>query len=546
MIPAGDGVFHPDAEPVLLSPDPMTPGSGSTARRGPPRRLGDLLDALSGAVGPGHAHDAEITGIVTRSEDVRPGSLFVALPGSAADGHTFIADAARRGAAAILVERDVGGALDAPLVRVPDVRRALADLAAEWHGRPADRLMLIGITGTAGKTSTLALLEAALVADGARVGTIGSLGLHVQGRSFDESVYTTPDPLLLHQELARVADAGSDMVAMEATSHALAQGRVHGLRFRLGVFTNLLPLEHADYHEDFESYVRAKCLFFDHLEPGAPIIYNRDDPVTRVVVAARRLNEVPVGSGRRAVARISDPITSPTGTRFTLDVAGALPRMDGGVVEPVRLDVRLRLLGPANRMNAALAATCALCAGADPAAVLDALSHLDPPHRRLQVVHRGRFTLLDDTVGHPESISAFFDVVARLRPRHVHLAYAVRGQRGESINRHNAETLAIWAERLGIDTLVVTRSEGMTDELNHVEAAEYRAFVDPLRARGLTVRELPRLEEAVHAVLERAEDGDLVALLGAQGMDPGQELARAWLRDRGEKATPVLADPGSG
>jgi UDP-N-acetylmuramoyl-L-alanyl-D-glutamate--2,6-diaminopimelate ligase len=196
--------------------------------------------------------------------------------------------------------------------------------------------------------------------------------------------------------------------------------------------------------------------------------------------------------------------------------------------------VTLRLLGPGNRSNAALAITCALCAGADAGVVLDAIARFEAPPRRLQVVHQGRFTLLDDTVGHPESISAFFDVVARLRPRHVHLVYAVRGQRGERINGQNAESLAVWVERLAVDTLVVTRSAGTADELNEVEAAEYRAFIDPLRERGLAFREEPELEGAVHAVLERAEDGDLVALLGAQGMDRGQEIARSWLRSRGE------------
>jgi UDP-N-acetylmuramoyl-L-alanyl-D-glutamate--2,6-diaminopimelate ligase len=512
----------------------MIPSSGTDGESGKPRRLSDLLDSLGGGVRPGHTTDVEVTAIAVSSEEVRPGALFVALPGSAADGHAFIADAARRGAAAIIVERDVGGALDAPLIRVDDARRALAELAAEWYGRPAERLTLIGITGTAGKTSTLALLEAALVAGGLRVASIGSLGVHVQGSALDDSVYTTPDPLLLHRELARIADAGSELVVMEATSHALAQRRIHGLGFRMGVFTNLVPLEHADYHEDFEDYVRTKCLFFEHLEKGAPLIYNRDDPVTRTLVMSRRLNGVPVGCSRRALVRITDSLTSAAGTRFTLEVTQPLPRLDGGLVEPVRLDVRLRLLGPANRINAGLAATCAVCAGVDPDVVLGSLAGFEPPRRRLQVVHQGRFTLLDDTVGHPESISAFFDVVVRLRARHVHLVYAVRGRRGERINQQNAQTLAVWAERLGVDTLVVTRSEGSADDLNRVEDEEYDAFLGPLRDSGLPFHELAELEPAVHTALERAQDGDLVALLGAQGMDEGQNIARDWLLARGE------------
>ncbi len=513
---------------MIVSPTP------EGLRQETPRRIGDLLRDMEMEVRPGRAAELEATSITSRSEEVRPGTLFVALPGTSADGHTFIADAARRGAAAILVERDVGGAFDVPLIRVSDARKALARLAARWYGRPAAELELVGITGTAGKTSTLCLFEAALIAAGTRVGSVGSLGINLDGRTLDRSSYTTPDPLLLHRELARLRDGGAELVAMEATSHALAQRRIHGLTFRMGIFTNLLPLEHSDYHPDFDDYVRSKTLFFEHLEPGAPLIYNRDDPVTRVLIPYWRLNGISVGTSNRSMVHLADTVTTATGTRYSIRVSSPLPRLAGGTVGPVDLDVRLQLLGPANRMNASLAAVAALCAGAEPREVKDALARFRPPHRRLQVIYRGRFTLLDDTVGHPDSISAFFDVVARLRPRHVHLVWAVRGQRGEEINRQNGETLAIWAERLKLETLVVTRSDGTADELNRVDDEEYEAALEPLQRAGLEVREVPRLEPAVLAALERASDGDLVALLGAQGMDSGQEIALDWLAARGE------------
>jgi UDP-N-acetylmuramoyl-L-alanyl-D-glutamate--2,6-diaminopimelate ligase len=537
----------PQDDPVSQPPGPAgtPPGAptgpvSTTATRDQPgpgsgqRSLGQLLDRLSVDVRPGRAQDARIDHIVTRSEDVKPGALFVAIPGSSADGHTFIADAARRGAAAIMVERDVGGALDAPLVRVGNIRRALAELAAEWHGRPADRLDLIGITGTAGKTSTLALLEAALLAGGMRVGSIGSLGLHIQGETQEETVYTTPDPMLLHHELLRLADAGMDLVAMEATSHALVQERVHGLRYGLGIFTNLLPLEHSEYHADFGDYVRAKSLFFDLLAPGAPLVYNHDDPVTRELVRSRDIPGVAVGSGSDATVQISRVVTSDTGTDLTLSVTAPVPGMSGGSVEPLELRLRLQLLGRSNTSNAALAATAALCAGARPEDVAGALAGFEPPSRRLQVVHRGRFTLLDDTVGHPESISAFFAVVEELAPNRVHAVYAVRGQRGDRINRENAEALAVWAHRVGIHTLVVTRSAESADLLNEVEEQEYMAFLEPLRQRRIPFREVDRLQPAVEAVLDAAGDGDIVALLGAQGMNSGQDIARAWLAARSD------------
>jgi UDP-N-acetylmuramoyl-L-alanyl-D-glutamate--2,6-diaminopimelate ligase len=495
-----------------------------------PRRLGDLLRDVD-TVRLGRAADITIGGIVTRAEDVRPGSLFVALPGTSADGHAFIADAARRGAAAIIVERDVGGALDAPLVRVGSTRRALAEIAAEWYGRPADGMVLIGITGTAGKTSVLSLIQAILVAAGERAGSIGSLGLNIQGETQDETVYTTPDPLLLHGELARLAAAECELVAMEATSHALTQDRVHGLRYRLGIFTNLLPLEHSEYHDSFEDYVEAKSLFFDLLTPEAPLIYNQDDPGARALVEERSRRGIGVGTGKDARVRITTDETSISGTRLSLRWGEDLPGRDGAPVQPGTVNLRLRLLGSANRMNAALATTAALWAGVDPGVIERALQEFEPPSRRLQVVHQGRFIILDDTVGHPDSISAFFDVVESLSPRRAHVVFAVRGRRGDRINRANGEALAIWAARLGVDTVVVTRATEAADALNRVEEQEYEAFLIPLREHGVAFQEVDELGPAVRTALEQAGDGDLVALLGAQAMNGGQDVVRAWLRE---------------
>src|SRR5690606_1152079 len=158
-----------------------------------------------------------------------------------------------RGAVAVVVERRVEGADGVPLVVVPSARQALAELAAIWHGYPARALRMVGVTGTLGKTSVLKMLEAILRTAGRRIGTIGSLGVGLPGRD-EPTGYTAPDPLLLQRSLRRIADAGCDLAAMEVTSHALDQKRVHGIEYGLGVFTNLVPLEHMDYHRSFRRY----------------------------------------------------------------------------------------------------------------------------------------------------------------------------------------------------------------------------------------------------------------------------------------------------
>jgi len=497
------------------------------------RSLGELLESVPDAHPPAGSEATPVSGIAADSRNVAPGSLFVALRGSRIDGHAYMDEAVRRGAGALLVERPPAEDPGVPVVQVTDSRSTLADLAAAWYRHPARRLRLVGITGTVGKTSVLTMMGAILRRASARAGLLGSLGLKGSG-DFEPTGFTAPGPLLLHAELAQLADQGCELAIMEVTSHALSQQRVHGLRFDLGVFTNLLPLEHADYHGSFRAYVRSKLLFFEQLAPGAPIVFNADDPAVRQLMDGRDVRAVSAGRAEDASVRVAAAEVTSRGTRLILRAERPLPRPWTEEEPPFEVSVRLALLGRANVANAALAATAAICAGAPPDVAAEVLSHFPPPKRRMQIVHRGRYTVLDDTVGHPDSISALFEVVEKLGPRRVHAAYVVRGRRGPEINRRLAEALVVWRDRVPLDTLVVTCSQEAADALNSVEPDEYRAFVRPLKDARVPFRERERLDDAVHEVLEQAGREDLVLLLGAQGMDQGQDILRAWLAERAE------------
>jgi UDP-N-acetylmuramoyl-L-alanyl-D-glutamate--2,6-diaminopimelate ligase len=221
------------------------------------------------------------------------------------------------------------------------------------------------------------------------------------------------------------------------------------------------------------------------------------------------------------------------GTRAVLAVRRSLPALGGGTVQPPDVPVTVRMRGPSALRNVALAAAAALCAGAGGDAIAAALDAFTPPRRRTEILYRGAFTVLDDTVGHPESVSALFSVVRSMRPRRLHIAIAIRGRRGPAINRHLAQALAVYAARLPVASLIVTSSAEATDERNRVRPDERAAFLDSLDGAGIAFEETEHLDAAVLGVLERARPGDLVLLLGAQGMDPGSGIARSWLRERG-------------
>lgn len=500
-------------------------------------RLADLAAALSDAKPAGAAlpRDAIVRGVVADSRQVRPGDLFVAVRGARADGHGFLAEAVARGALAVVVEAGTELPAGVPALVAGDTRVALAELGAAWYGRPADRLPLVGITGTMGKTSVLSILAVILARAGIPAGSIGSLGIRF-GDSVRATRLTTPDALTLHGALAQMLAGGARLAAMEVTSHALVQHRVHGLRFDLGVFTNLTLLEHLEYHGSFRRYVEAKLRYFDHLREGAPLVYAAGDRLVRALVRERR-GVRPVGCGPGGVVSVRVMRRAPAegGSRILVAVRRPLQRIDGGTVPPVTFPLDLPLLGRPIVGNTTLAAVAALCAGVDVEDMRAAVASMPPPRRRMQIVHRGRFTVLDDTVAHPDSISAVFEVATRLPHRRLHIVYAIRGRRGVEINRRDAEAIAIWLRRVPAATVVVTCSEEAADAANRVQPEEEDAVLYTLRAGVPGVEFRPRLDDAIGLALGRAGRRDLVLLLGAQGMDTGAAVAASWLERRGER-----------
>jgi UDP-N-acetylmuramoyl-L-alanyl-D-glutamate--2,6-diaminopimelate ligase len=235
--------------------------------------------------------EREAVDIVYDSRRARPGSVFVALKGSQTDGHRFVGEAVRRGAVAVVLEelpeyRD----REVVYVRVPHSRRALAQMAAVYYGHPEKRLLLVGVTGTNGKTTTTHLIQYGLQQSGMPAGLIGTVRYDLVGE-IEDAVHTTPESLDLYGLLARIVQHGGRAAVMEVSSHALDQDRVWGLPFQVAVFTNL-SRDHLDYHGTMEAYFAAKKKLFDGLRPDAVAIYNADDPWGPAIVAdspARRV-----------------------------------------------------------------------------------------------------------------------------------------------------------------------------------------------------------------------------------------------------------------
>ncbi len=242
-------------------------------------RMGELMKGAE--IGPISAvADREVSGVAYDSRKVLPGYLFVAVRGEHVDGHDFIEDAIKRGAAAVVCEKEPADSqsVTVPVVRVDDSKVALAAISNSFYGRPSESLCGIGVTGTNGKTTTAYLIKSVLESWGKKVGLIGTIQYMIGDESY-EADHTTPEALEFQGLLSKMLMSGCTHLVSEVSSHALSQRRVDGTVFRAGIFTNLTR-DHLDFHKTMEDYYCAKERLFKELLDGVAVI-NYDDPYGR-------------------------------------------------------------------------------------------------------------------------------------------------------------------------------------------------------------------------------------------------------------------------
>jgi UDP-N-acetylmuramoyl-L-alanyl-D-glutamate--2,6-diaminopimelate ligase len=333
--------------------------------------LADLLrgEAVEGEVAP----LLEVRGIAYDSRLVRPGDLFVTWSGQRHEGSSFAAQAIERGAVAVLAADAAPPSGATPWLRAAQPRRLLGTLAARFYGHPDRELVLAGVTGTNGKTTTVALLQAILDAAGLPAGQLGTIGYRFGEHDFG-GTRTTPEGSDLFAILRAMRDLGAGAAAMEVSSHALVQGRVDGASFDLAVFTNLTR-DHFDFHGDFEGYFAAKRLLFSRLKPGGRAVVNLDDAYGRRLAA-----ELPdaLGYGEGGAVRARNVVLNENGIRALI----ATPRGEFEITSP--------LLGRYNLHNVLAAVAGAEALALAHAAIVEGIATRGPLPGRMEPVRRNQ------------------------------------------------------------------------------------------------------------------------------------------------------------
>ena len=339
------------------------------------------------------AQGVRVTGLATDSRAIAPGEVFLAYPGGRSDGRRFVADAVARGAAAVVWERsgfDWSAEGRVPNVGVDGLRALAGPLAHEVYGRPSEKLWIIGVTGTNGKTSCTQWIARACGECGARTAVVGTLGTGFPG-ALEPGLNTTPDPVLLHRSLARLRAAGAQGAAIEVTSIGLDQGRLNGIAFGAAVFTNL-SRDHLDYHGDMESYARAKRRLFQ--APGLRhAVLNLDD--VQGVQIARAISG---GGVTRTGYSCFEGVAERAGLERFVE-AHAISLSADGVAFRLRSSwgdapVQARLLGRFNVSNLLAVAGAMLASGVPFDRVVPALARIEPVDGRMQRLGGGAAPLV--------------------------------------------------------------------------------------------------------------------------------------------------------
>jgi UDP-N-acetylmuramoyl-L-alanyl-D-glutamate--2,6-diaminopimelate ligase len=447
--------------------------------------------------------DPEVVRVTGDSREVVPGAAFFALPGAKLDGHAFAAEAARRGAVAVVAERAVACA-PARLLLVPSTRRAMALAAGNLHGRPGDALLLCGVTGTNGKTTVTYLVEACCAAAGMPAGVLGTVSHRWPGGS-REATHTTPESTEIQATLATARDAGARAAILEVSSHALAQDRVAGLRFRAAGFTNLTR-DHLDYHGDMEAYFAAKRrLFVEHLAEGGVAVVNARDP------AGARLADQ-LGPGRtvwRYGTRAEDALRA-EGVRLGLDGIRATFRTPAGAVV-----VASPLVGAHNLENLLCAAGLALALGLPPDAVARGLSGSPGAPGRLERVSGRGVEAFVDYAHTDDALARALEALRALGPGRLLCVFGCGGDRDRGKRPLMGKAAA------GADLVVVTSDNPRTEDpariieeilpglagLPRIDEAAARAG-----ARGHLVE--PDRRAAIRLAIALARPGDAVLVAG--------------------------------
>ena len=462
-------------------------------------KLNDLLEATTvvNRIGEGNP---DILSIVHDSRDVAKGSLFFAIHGFKTDGSIFTENAIQRGAVAVIGENPTSVSLTVPFIQVSEIRKTLAELSWKLAANPEQRLRLIGITGTNGKTTIASVLSHILNENGTPCGSCGTLGIHY-GDTHDDSPRTTPEADVLAPHLSRMANSGIAACAIETTSIGIALNRVHGLPFEIAVFTNL-SRDHLDFHGSWGAYLDAKLELFRQIPASGTSIINLDDEH-----AVRFIHESSAPVLTFAIMNVADYQATNTalghqGIEFDI-------QHDGNTFH-----ICSPLIGKFNVYNLVASFAAAHRMGLPVKGIINAIKTVPCVRGRAEIVPSSApFSIVVDYAHTPDALTNILSSIAELKPNRILTIIGAGGDR----DRGKRPDMTKAAEQFS-DFIFLTSDNPRTEDPNAILQDMAAGIIDPLKFVIIADR-----HAAIENALQKATDGDVVVIAG-KGHETYQEI----------------------
>lgn len=460
--------------------------------------------------------DVDVLDVTQDSRLVKEGALFVCIKGAAFDGHNVAAEMLEKGAAAIVVERDLG--LDKQVI-VDNSRAVYSPICSNFFNNPADKLKLIGLTGTNGKTTTTFLIKQILENVGKKVGLIGTVQ-NMIGDKIYPAKFTTPDPYELQKLFAMMVDAGCEYCVMEVSSQALAQGRVNGLRFALAAFTNLTQ-DHLDYHKTWENYFNSKRILFENADIA---VTNADDEHGMKIIEDLDFDKiVTYAVNTNDASYVAKNVSfKPSGVEYEL-VGDSIGRCNCPI--PGRFSV----------YNSLCAASCALSLGIDFSDVLDAISKSNGVKGRIEVVPNGGrdFTIIIDYAHSPDGLENIITSLQEIAKGRVVTLFGCGGDRDKTKRPKMGKIVAELS-----DYCIVTsdnpRSENPADIIKDILVG--------MEGINTPYTVIENRKEAIAYAIKNAQKDDIILLAG-KGHETYQILPTGTIHfDEREAVAEILSE----
>ena len=440
-----------------------------------------------------------VTGIVSDSRKVRPGDLFAAVAGYRQDGNAFIAEAVSRGAAAVLTDRPVEG-LPIPILVTADIRKTLALVACRFYQNDLKDMLIVGVTGTNGKTTITYLMESILSHAGFSSGVIGTVSYRWPGHE-ETAGQTTPGIIELLSMIQTMRRDGVNAVVMEASSHALDQHRVTGIGFDAAIFTNLTR-DHLDYHQNMEAYGAAKARLFSLLKPSGMGVVNADDPAHDLMISSANGRCVTYAIASEADYRAENVRTEDGVTRFSIRRGAE------------SIQISTPLLGRFNILNVTAAVAAGIELGLDRESVLAGIATMSKVRGRMETITSANgFRVVIDYAHTPDALENVLSAAREFTSRRLVVVFGCGGDR----DRGKRPQMGRIASKLADQVFVTSdnpRSEKpeaiVLDILNGIEAKR--------KAVAVVDRKL-----AIQSALEEARPGDTVVIAG-KGHETYQQI----------------------